>query len=163
MDSLTNAGIQYAETTLTSGKKLIILSQNGDYQNAVDLCNQIGGEVLLAISDQENSEAGQFILANENLLGYRMGWQRAKNPSPGTATDGSQWIDPLTNQVVPYENLQQYYNKAAVYMRKFFHQIFYKLFTFYVKRIQVVTVTGKDPTNRILIHIQCANSSCLNK
>ena len=132
MDSLTNAGIQYAETTLTSGKKLIILSQNGDYQNAVDLCNQIGGEVLLAISDQENSEAGQFILANENLLGYRMGWQRAKNPSPGTATDGSQWIDPLTNQVVPYENLQQYYNKAAVYMRKFFHQIFYKLFTFYV-------------------------------
>ena len=132
MDSLTNAGIQYAETTLTSGKKLIILSQNGDYQNAVDLCNQIGGEVLLAISDQENSEAGQFILANENLLGYRMGWQRAKNPSPGTATDGSQWIDPLTNQVIPYNNLVQYYYQPVAFLRKFSQQNIYKLLTFYV-------------------------------
>ena len=132
LETLTNAGIQYAETTLSTGKRLIILSENGPYQDSEDLCHQIGGEIVLAISEQENNEVGQFLLASEDITGYSFAWVRARNPNPGTYTDGSQFIDPLTNQVVVYNNIVQNNQKEALYMRKFFHQKFYDFFTFYV-------------------------------
>ena len=69
-----------------------MIGENGIYQNAVDACNQHGGEVLLTISNQENIETANFITANRNILGgEKIVWLRAKNPglqnSPHPMTD----------------------------------------------------------------------------
>ena len=133
LDTLTNGGIQYAETTLSTGKRLILIADNGPYQDAVDYCNQVGGEMLLTISEEENNEAGDFITANRDILASeKVAWLRARNPNTPTQTDGSEWIDPLTNQVIPYNNLVGGNNNPVAFLRKFSQQKIYKLLTFYV-------------------------------
>lgn len=96
-----------------------MIGENGIYQNAVDACNQHGGEVLLTISNQENIETANFITANRNILGgEKIVWLRAKNPSPPDETPGSEWIDPLNNQVIPYDHIVQYEFQPAAFLRK---------------------------------------------
>ena len=121
MEALTARNVEFAQTTLSTGKKLLMIGENGIYQTAVDACNQYGGEVLLTVSHQENIETSNFITANRNILGgEKIVWLRAKNPSPPNETPGIEWIDPLTNQVVPYDYIVQYKFQPAAFLRKFY-------------------------------------------
>ena len=121
LETLTADGVQYAQTTLNStGKRLLLIGQSGVYQGAVDTCNRVGGEVLLIISEQENRETANFITANRDILGgEKIVWLRAKNPRD-QRTDGSEWIDENSNEVIPYHHLVQNENQPAAFMRKFF-------------------------------------------
>ena len=110
MDSLTAAGIPYAEMTLRSGKRLLLTALMGNYEDAVDMCrNQFGSEVLLTVSEDENIETAFFITANRNILTIKQAvWLRAKHPYGGvTWIDGIEWIDANTDQVIPYHNIER--------------------------------------------------------
>ena len=121
LGTLTARNVEFAQTTLSTGKKLLMIGENGIYQNAVDACNQFGGEVLLTVSDQENRETADFITTNRNILGgEKIVWLRAKNPSSPDETPGSEWIDPLNNQVIPYHHIVQYEHQPAAFLRKFY-------------------------------------------
>ena len=120
-ETLTAANIPFAETTLNStGKRLLLIALAGDYSDAEFLCqDQFGSEVLLTVSERENIETANFITAFRDLLpGPKAVWLRAKNPRSPSWTVGSEWIDPITNQNIPYHNLVQYEESPAALLRK---------------------------------------------
>lgn len=113
-------GVGYAETTLSTGKRLLLKFENGPYQNAVDFCTSIGAEVLLTETLEENNETGTFITDNrDSLASEKVVWLRAKNPSgSGSAEDLSGWIDPNTGEALVYHNLVQYYYQPAALLQE---------------------------------------------
>ena len=93
------------------------------YQNAVDTCTSRGADLVLPISQSENTEVAQFLTSNYNAGNFQsdpVAWLRVSN-------DGSGWVDSKTDEVPGYggpgseggHNLSGYPNHANMLVGEF--------------------------------------------
>ena len=98
-------------------------SKSSTYQNAVDTCSSRGADLVLPISQSENSEVAQFLTSNYNAGNFQsdpVAWLRVSN-------DGSGWVDSKTDEVPGYggpgseggHNLSGYPNHANMLVGEF--------------------------------------------
>ena len=95
-------GRDYHQTTLTSGKKILLIPNHQEtYPNTVETCAGHGADVVLPIDQQENDEITNFIHRLDETGHFTdraaIVWMRA-------FWTGSVWIDTKTNEPLQYEN-----------------------------------------------------------
>ena len=95
-------GQEYHQTTLSSGKRLLFISNLPvNYQQAVETCSSHGADVFLPIDQAENDDVVSFLTSldvnSRNFnRGYPLAWLRAVKLESG-------WVDAKTNEPLVYD------------------------------------------------------------
>ena len=97
---------EYIQTTISSGKRLLFISNlAADYETAADVCSRHGADILLP-SEAENDEVKEFLRVQEwagNFQRSPFAWLRVLNLDAPT---GQRWVDAKTNEPLRWDGTE---------------------------------------------------------
>ena len=102
MDTIMHDNVMIAQT-LTSGKKIILITRKVNFKTAVRACKAIDGKIMLPVSSSENQEINKLLL--KELGNSPSAWLRISD-----SDNEGNWYDTFDNRRWPgYTNW--YYNE----------------------------------------------------
>ena len=96
---------EYIQTTISSGKRLLFISNlAADYETAADVCSRHGADILLP-AEAENDEVKEFLRVQEWAGNFQrvespFAWLRVLNLDVPT---GQRWVDAKTNEPLTWD------------------------------------------------------------